>query len=62
MFLQRPSSGSSQDVTHILASTFRDLFTRDFVEQESVRNLNKSRSGDESYHEKYVEELRKVCL
>ncbi|XP_071812080.1 deleted in lung and esophageal cancer protein 1-like isoform X2 [Apostichopus japonicus] len=60
MFLQRPSSGSSQDVTHILASTFRDLFTRDFVEQESVRNLNKSRSGDESYHEKYVEELRKV--
>ncbi|KAJ8025227.1 Deleted in lung and esophageal cancer protein 1 [Holothuria leucospilota] len=60
MFLQRPTSGSSQDVTHILASTFRDLFTRDFVEQESVRNLNKSRTGEDSYHEKYVEELRKV--
>ncbi|XP_072179053.1 deleted in lung and esophageal cancer protein 1-like [Diadema setosum] len=60
MYLQRPSSGRSQDVTHVLAKTFRDIFTRDFVEQETVRNLNKSRSGDDSYHEKYVEELRKV--
>ena len=60
MYLQRPSSGRSQDVTHVLARTFRDIFTRDLVEQETVKNLNKSRSGDDSYHEKYVEELRKV--
>ncbi|XP_071803084.1 deleted in lung and esophageal cancer protein 1-like [Asterias amurensis] len=60
MYLQRPSSGRSQDVTHVLARTFRDLFTRDFVEQETVRNLNKSRSGDDTYHEKYVEDLRKI--
>ncbi|XP_033106181.1 deleted in lung and esophageal cancer protein 1-like [Anneissia japonica] len=60
MFLQRPSSGSSQNVEHILAQTFRDFYTRDYVGQETVRNLNKSRAGDDSYHEKYVEELRKV--
>ncbi|XP_072029825.1 LOW QUALITY PROTEIN: deleted in lung and esophageal cancer protein 1-like [Amphiura filiformis] len=60
MFLQRPSSGRSQDVTHILARTFRDLFTRDDVESEIVRNLNKSKSGDDTYHDKYVEELRKI--
>ncbi len=50
-----------QDVTHILARTFRDLFTRDDVESEIVRNLNKSKSGEDTYHDKYVEELRKVC-
>nr|XP_006817129.1 PREDICTED: LOW QUALITY PROTEIN: deleted in lung and esophageal cancer protein 1-like [Saccoglossus kowalevskii] len=60
MYLQRPSSGKSQDVTHILASTFRELFTRDFVEQERVKNLNISRSTDDEYHERYVEQLRKV--
>ncbi|XP_030834708.1 phospholipase A1 member A-like [Strongylocentrotus purpuratus] len=41
MYLQRPSSGRSQDVTHVLARTFRDIFTRDLVEQETVKNLNK---------------------
>ncbi|XP_077978029.1 deleted in lung and esophageal cancer protein 1-like [Glandiceps talaboti] len=60
MYLQRPSSGKSQDISHVLASTFRELFTRDFVEQERVKNLNISRSTDDEYHERYVEQLRKV--
>ncbi|XP_071961985.1 deleted in lung and esophageal cancer protein 1-like [Antedon mediterranea] len=60
MFLQRPSSGSSQNVEHILARTFRQYYTRDLVSDETVRNLNKSRAGDNSYHDKYVDELTKV--
>ena len=60
MFLQRPSSARSQDVTHVLARTFRELFTRDSVGQDTVQYLNQSRGGDDSYHEKYVEALQKV--
>ena len=35
MFLQRPSTGKSQDVRHILAKTFREIFTRDPVGTDS---------------------------
>ena len=60
MFLQRPSSGRSQDVSHVLAKTFRELFMRDTVGQDTVRNLSVSRGGDNAYHERYVESLQKV--
>ena len=59
MFLQRPSQGRSQDVSHILARVFRDL-TRESVGEQTVKNLTISRSGEERYHEKYVERLAKV--
>lgn len=60
MFLQRPSTGKSQDVRHILTRTFRDLYTRDAIGPETVRNLNVSKGGDDPYHERYVESLQKV--
>ena len=60
MFLQRPSSAKSQDVQHILAKTFRQLFTRDAIAPDTVHFLNKSRGGEDPYHEKYVEALQKV--
>ena len=60
MFLQRPSSARSQDISHILARTFREFFTRDAVPPETVKYLNTSRGGDDDYHETYVEALRKV--
>ena len=60
MYLQRPSSARSQDVTHILARTFRQLFTRDSVAPDTVQNLTQSKGGDDPYHEKYVEQLQKV--
>ena len=61
MFLQRPSLGHSQDVSHILASAFRDL-TRESqsVGEQTVKNLTVSRCGEETYHEKYVEILATV--
>ncbi|KAK2147788.1 hypothetical protein LSH36_535g01010 [Paralvinella palmiformis] len=60
MFLQRPSSASSQDITHVLAKTFREFFTRDAVPPDTVKYLNTSKGGDDVYHEKYVESLRKI--
>ncbi|PVD31091.1 hypothetical protein C0Q70_10369 [Pomacea canaliculata] len=60
MFLQRPSSGSSQDVRHILARCFRDLYMREAVRQETVENLRTSKGGDDPYHERYVERLQGV--
>lgn len=61
MFLQRPSLSRSQDVSHILASVFRDL-TRGSVGEQTVKNLTVSRSGEEGYHEKYVERLANVSI
>ncbi len=60
MYLQRPSSARSQDITHVLARTFRQLFTRDAVGPDTVHYLKKSRGGDDLYHEQYVEALRQV--
>ena len=62
MHLQRPSSGRSQDVSHLLASVFREVFTRDVIGENTVKNLAISKSGDAGYHDKYVEQLRKVSL
>ena len=60
MFLQRPSTGKSQDVRHILTKTFRELYTRDAIGPETVKNLQVSKNGDDPYHERYVESLQKV--
>ena len=60
MYLQRPSTGRSQDVRHILARAFRDLYTRETVRPETVKNLQVSKGGDDPYHEHYVESLQKV--
>ena len=47
MFLQRPSTGKSQDVRHILAKTFREIFTRDPVGPDTMKNLAVSKDGDD---------------
>ncbi|KAK6165505.1 hypothetical protein SNE40_022422 [Patella caerulea] len=60
MYLQRPSTGKSQDVRHILTRTFRELYTRDTVRPETVKHLQVSKGGDDPYHERYVESLQKV--
>jgi hypothetical protein len=62
MYMQRPSSARSQDVTHILVRTFRELFTRDTIAPDVVQYLNTSRHSDDEYHKNYVEALMKVCI
>lgn len=60
MHIQRPSSARSQDVSHLLAGVFRDVFTRDTVAKQLVKHLATSRSGEEGYHDKYVKQLHQV--
>lgn len=60
MHLQRPSSARSQDISHVLASVFREVFSRDVVGEETVKHLTTSRSGEEGYHDKYVRQLEEV--
>ncbi len=60
MFLQRPSSGRCQDISHVLTRIFRDVYTNDSVDQVTVKNLTTSKSGKSGYHDKYVENLQKV--
>ncbi|XP_008295951.1 deleted in lung and esophageal cancer protein 1 [Stegastes partitus] len=56
----RPASGKSQDISHVLASVFKDLYTKDIVGKDTVSNLVKTKSGRSSYHDKYVEELQQA--
>ncbi len=60
MFLQRPSSGRCQDISHVLTRIFRDVYTNDAVQQDTVKNLTISKSGKSGYHDKYVESLQQV--
>uniref|UniRef100_A0A3B5AQA2 Deleted in lung and esophageal cancer protein 1 Ig-like domain-containing protein n=1 Tax=Stegastes partitus TaxID=144197 RepID=A0A3B5AQA2_9TELE len=49
-----------QDISHVLASVFKDLYTKDIVGKDTVSNLVKTKSGRSSYHDKYVEELQQA--
>ncbi|XP_008948055.1 PREDICTED: deleted in lung and esophageal cancer protein 1-like, partial [Merops nubicus] len=48
------------DISHLLASTFEDLYTGDVIGEDMVTNWIKSRGGDNVYHESFTEELQKL--
>jgi len=60
MYIERPTSARSQDVTHILVRTFRELFTRDTIAPDTIQYLNTSRCSDDEYHQQYVDALLQV--
>ena len=62
MFVQRPSSDSCQDISHILTRIFRDEYAKDTIDQDTVRNLTTSRSKKSDYHSQYVEKLQQVTI
>ena len=45
---------------HILAKTFRKLYTRDTISPETVKNLDQCLQIAKEYQERYVEMLQKV--
>ena len=49
-----------QDISHLLASTFGDLYTGDVIGVDVETNWIKSQGGDSVYHESFLEELQKV--
>jgi len=45
----------------VLASIFKDAYTKEIIPKDTVSNLSKTkRGGINDYHEKYVEELEQV--
>ncbi|XP_044196282.1 deleted in lung and esophageal cancer protein 1 [Thunnus albacares] len=56
----RPASGKSQDISHVLASIFKDLYTKDIIGKDTLSNLTKTKKGRSSYHDRYVEELQQI--
>ncbi|XP_071889969.1 deleted in lung and esophageal cancer protein 1 isoform X2 [Anas platyrhynchos] len=50
----------SQDISPLLASTFKDLYTGDVIGSDIVANWIKSRGGEDVYHEAFTEELQKL--
>ncbi|XP_054893916.1 deleted in lung and esophageal cancer protein 1 [Poeciliopsis prolifica] len=57
----RPASGTSQDITHVFVSVFKDLYNKDLVEEGNLlSNLIKTNVGRNKYHDKYVKELQKA--
>nr|XP_028605457.1 deleted in lung and esophageal cancer protein 1 isoform X5 [Podarcis muralis] len=56
----RPASELTQDISHLLASVFKQMYTSEFISANTVENMIKSRGGDNSHHEQFVKELQKV--
>ncbi|XP_070709445.1 deleted in lung and esophageal cancer protein 1 [Pempheris klunzingeri] len=56
----KPASGKSQDISHVLASTFKDLYSTDIIGKDTLSNLIKTKNGRSSYHDRYVEELQQA--
>ncbi|XP_075906627.1 deleted in lung and esophageal cancer protein 1 isoform X2 [Nelusetta ayraudi] len=57
----RPASVKTQDISHMLASIFKDVYTKDIIRRDTLSNLVKSKRGQSSsHHERYVEELQQV--
>uniref|UniRef100_A0A8V1A8F0 DLEC1 cilia and flagella associated protein n=1 Tax=Gallus gallus TaxID=9031 RepID=A0A8V1A8F0_CHICK len=59
---QRSPSSRSQDISHLLSSTFKDLYTGDVIGADIEANWLKSRGGDDAYHEAFTEELQKLVV
>ncbi|XP_029935813.1 deleted in lung and esophageal cancer protein 1 [Myripristis murdjan] len=56
----RPTSQISQDISHVLTSIFKDLYTSETTGKDTLSSLTKTRSGRSDYHDRYVEELQQA--
>uniref|UniRef100_A0A8C5FTV1 Uncharacterized protein n=1 Tax=Gadus morhua TaxID=8049 RepID=A0A8C5FTV1_GADMO len=55
-------SSCTKDVSHVLASIFKDAYTKEVIGRDTVSNLSKTKRGISDYHEEYVEELEQVIM
>ncbi|XP_007555739.1 deleted in lung and esophageal cancer protein 1 [Poecilia formosa] len=57
----RPASGTSQDISHVLMSVFKEVYNKDIIEEGiQLSNLIKTNVGKNIYHDKYVKELQQA--
>ncbi|KAJ0022899.1 hypothetical protein NQD34_015033 [Periophthalmus magnuspinnatus] len=51
-----------QDISHVLESLFKETYTKNIIGQDTLTNLIKTKSGKNSYHDRYVEELQQAYM
>ncbi|CAH2281942.1 Hypothetical predicted protein [Pelobates cultripes] len=56
----KPSSERTQDISHLLTSLFKDLYTGEVIGKDTGANLIRSGGGDNPYHKKFVEDLQQI--
>ncbi|KAF2983630.1 hypothetical protein EK904_005558 [Melospiza melodia maxima] len=49
-----------QDISHVLASAFKDLYTEGVLEEDMATNWIESQGGDSVYQDSYTDELEKL--
>ncbi|XP_068092036.1 deleted in lung and esophageal cancer protein 1 isoform X2 [Hyperolius riggenbachi] len=60
MYRPRPTSEETQDISHLLTSLFKNVYTGEIIGKDTGANLIRSKGGDNPYHQKFVEELQQV--
>ncbi|XP_075068288.1 deleted in lung and esophageal cancer protein 1 isoform X2 [Mixophyes fleayi] len=60
MYRPRPSSEKTQDISHLLTSLFKNVYTGEVIGKDIGANLIRSKGGDNPYHKKFVEELQQI--
>lgn len=56
----RPTSLRTQDISHLLTSVFRNLYTAEVIGEEVSASLIKARGSENERHEEFVDELQQV--
>uniref|UniRef100_A0A2K6UKE3 DLEC1 cilia and flagella associated protein n=1 Tax=Saimiri boliviensis boliviensis TaxID=39432 RepID=A0A2K6UKE3_SAIBB len=56
----RPSSLRTQDISHLLTSVFRNLFSAEVIGDDLSANLIKARGSDDERHEEFVDQLQQI--
>ncbi|XP_063687721.1 deleted in lung and esophageal cancer protein 1-like isoform X2 [Bolinopsis microptera] len=56
----RPSSPRNQDVSYVLSSVFGDLYSQDVLQDDTIINLETSRTHDPDFHDYYVQLLNEI--
>ncbi|KAG8443530.1 hypothetical protein GDO86_012075 [Hymenochirus boettgeri] len=59
-FRSRTSSDRTQEISHLLASLFTNLYTGEVIGEETGANLIRSKGGDNPQHLKFAEELQQI--
>ncbi|CAO2633252.1 Deleted in lung and esophageal cancer protein 1 homolog [Lemmus lemmus] len=56
----RPSSLRTQDISHLLARVFRNLYTAQVIGEDLSDSLIKARGSEDARHEEFVDQLQQV--
>nr|XP_010339801.2 deleted in lung and esophageal cancer protein 1 isoform X2 [Saimiri boliviensis boliviensis] len=56
----RPSSLRTQDISHLLTSVFRNLYSAEVIGDDLSANLIKARGSDDERHEEFVDQLQQI--